>query len=513
MAASTKVLSPEKSNLTGDWTVVLPRRGKKSRDYRKFVIPERAKEEQQPWTPTDVETDPERESKLMQKIQICIHKLQNTEFCCMFLGQMQSPNILGRFIKVLGSEDKMQMVIYGIGSIESFEPPRLQVSLAILMRRKFDWIGEIQVFDPVISLTESKVLTSLGCSVLSVNEQGRRQAMKPTMFFMPHCEAELYENLLEANWAVDQLTRFVLFGNSFDLQEQYMSVCRNSVVANSRKHILAARSFTQEFEINTVSDDFFRAFHVPLNMAASTKVLSPEKSNLTEDWTVVLPRRGKKSRDYRKFVIPERAKEEQQPWTPTDVETDPERESKLMQKIQICIHKLQNTEFCLNEQGRRQAMKPTMFFMPHCEAELYENLLEANWAVDQLTRFVLFGNNFDLQEQYMSVCRNSVVANSRKHILAARSFTQEFEINTVSDDFFRAFHGRINFADESLKLPPFLGALQPFQLTQIQMNLAQTLIMVINAVKNSPAIIGGERLGAPVEEEYRPPSPFWIFRF
>ncbi|KAL3829797.1 hypothetical protein ACJIZ3_018599 [Penstemon smallii] len=261
MAASTEVLSPEKSNLTEDWTVVLPRRGKKSRYYRKFVIPERAKEDQQLWTPTDVEIGPERESKLMQKMQICINRLQNTEFCRMFLGQMQSPDILRRFVKVLGSEDKMQMVIYGIGSIESFEPPRLQLSLAILMRRKFDWIGEIQVFDPVISLTESKVLTSLGCSVLSVNEQGRRQAMKPTMFFMPHCEAELYENLLEANWAVDQLTRLVLFGNSFDLQEQYMSVCRNSVVANSRKHILAARSFMQEFEINTVSDDFFRAFH------------------------------------------------------------------------------------------------------------------------------------------------------------------------------------------------------------------------------------------------------------
>ncbi|KAL2542497.1 Protein SENSITIVITY TO RED LIGHT REDUCED 1 [Abeliophyllum distichum] len=112
----------------------------------------------------------------MQKIQICIQKLENSEFFRSFLDQMQNPNMLAKFLKVLGPETKMLMVIYGIGSIESFEPPRLQLSLAILIKRKFDWIGEIQVFDPIISLMESKVLTSLGCSVLSINEQGRRQS-------------------------------------------------------------------------------------------------------------------------------------------------------------------------------------------------------------------------------------------------------------------------------------------------------------------------------------------------
>lgn len=259
MSASAKI-SSEKTDVSEDWTIVLPRRGKKNRTVNKFVIPQRQKEVQL-WAPIDLETDPERESKLMQKMQVCIQKFENSEFHQNLLSQIQSPDMLDKFLKVLGSEKKMQMVIYGIGSIESFDPPQLQLSLAILLKRRFEWIGEIELFDPIISLTESKVLESLGCCVLSMNEQGRRQAVKPTLFFMPHCEAELYDNLLEANWEVDELKRVVIFGNSFDAYEQHASLCKSSAVANSRKHVLASRRFSEEMRVNTFSDESFRAFH------------------------------------------------------------------------------------------------------------------------------------------------------------------------------------------------------------------------------------------------------------
>ncbi|KAH6811269.1 sensitivity to red light reduced protein [Perilla frutescens var. hirtella] len=259
MAASPKTISLEKSDLSEDWTVVLPRRGKKNRVVNKFVIPKRDKEVQL-WAPIDLETDPERESKLMQKMQICIQKFENSEFHGNLLNQIKNPDMLDKFLRVLGSEKKMQMVIYGIGSIESYESPRLQLSLAILLKRSFDWIGEIELFDPIISLTESKVLTSLGCSVLSINEQCRRQAVKPTMFFMPHCEVELYNNLLEANWEVDQLNRLIIFGNSFGEYEHHASLFKSSAVAKSRKHVLGIRSFTEELRVNTSSNDF-RAFN------------------------------------------------------------------------------------------------------------------------------------------------------------------------------------------------------------------------------------------------------------
>ncbi|TMW97517.1 hypothetical protein EJD97_005372 [Solanum chilense] len=278
MASSAKTPGLDKPNPAEDWTVVLPRRGKQKRIFHKVIIHERQKQEQL-WTPADIETNPERESKLMQKIQTCMRKLESSSFWLAFLDQLQTPEIFDRFLKAVGSEGKMQMVIYGIGSIESYEPPRLQLSLAILMKRMFSWIGEVEVFDPVISLAESRVLTALGCSVLTVNEQGRRQALRPTMFFMPHCDAELYENLLEANWRHDLLGNMILFGNSFEAYEQHVSECKNLRLADSRKHIIAIRQFVNELPIDSrkqivafrqfvkersidpFSDDQFRAFH------------------------------------------------------------------------------------------------------------------------------------------------------------------------------------------------------------------------------------------------------------
>ncbi|GAA0144719.1 hypothetical protein LIER_35991 [Lithospermum erythrorhizon] len=260
MAAPTNTLGMEKSDAMDEWTIVLPRRGKQKTKGSKYVL---SKNEApvHTWTPKDVDANPERERRLLHKMDICIQKLENSQFWKSLLNQMESTEFLNRIINLLGSESSMKMVVYGIGSIESYDPPRLQLGIVILMKRNFGWIGDVEVFDPIISLIESKVLDSLGCSVLSLNEQGRRQALRPTFFFMPHCEAELYENLLEANWRSDMLNRTILFGNSFDEYEQYMSLCNTSTISKPRKHILAIRNFTTEVRISADFDDYYRAFN------------------------------------------------------------------------------------------------------------------------------------------------------------------------------------------------------------------------------------------------------------
>ncbi|KAL6272091.1 hypothetical protein ACE6H2_022783 [Prunus campanulata] len=259
MAASAKTLTAESHTLNGDWTVVSSRRGRQRRNPPKITI----QVQKQPlhWTPTDFEINFARESKLMQKMQICMKKLEMSQFFLNLLDEIQTPEMMNYFRRVLSSELKMKMVIYGIGSIESYESPRLQLSLAILLKRKFNWIGDIEVFDPILSATESRVLEALECSVLSINEQGRRQVEKPTMFFMPHCEAELYDNLLQANWEARLLNCTVLFGNSFETYEQHLSEYKNSAIVDSTRHILAVRKFTDEFRIKTISDTYFSAFH------------------------------------------------------------------------------------------------------------------------------------------------------------------------------------------------------------------------------------------------------------
>ncbi|KAI3821941.1 hypothetical protein L1987_09517 [Smallanthus sonchifolius] len=260
MAASAETVIFEQHKVVEDeWTIVLPRRKNQKRKLPELKSAKQ-QQEQTHWTPTDLETTPERKLKLMQKMQISIEKLEKSQFFSVFLDQIRTPEASDHFCKITESEHKLKMVIYGIGSIESFEPPRLQLSLAILMKRKLDWIGEIEVFDPIISLTESKVLEELGCHVLSVNEQGMRKVVNPILFFMPHCEAELYDNLLTTNWRHDSLNKIILFGNSFEKYEQHQSVVQDSILDDSRKHLLAIRPFTKEFEISTVSDDYFRAF-------------------------------------------------------------------------------------------------------------------------------------------------------------------------------------------------------------------------------------------------------------
>lgn len=249
-----------------DWTIVVRRRNNQNRKFPKLKSTKQQQEqilEQTQWTPTDVETTPERELKLMQRIQNVIEKLESSYFFHVFLEQIRTPEVSDRFRKLRGSEEKIKMVIYGIGSIESFEGPRLQLSLAILMKRKLEWIGEMEVFDPVISLTESKVLEELGCCVISVNERGSRQAVNPILFFMPHCEAWLYDNLLKANWRYDMLNQIALLGNSLEKYEEDRSYNRSlnrEMAMDTRKHLYTVLPFTTEFNIRVFADDYYPAF-------------------------------------------------------------------------------------------------------------------------------------------------------------------------------------------------------------------------------------------------------------
>ncbi|KAK1394783.1 Protein SENSITIVITY TO RED LIGHT REDUCED 1 [Heracleum sosnowskyi] len=208
------------------------------------------------------------DSKLMEKMQICMKTLEDSQFFLAFLTQTETPPLSEKILKALGTESSMQMVIYGLGNIGSNLDSQRQLSLALLMKRKFSWISNIEVFDPVITLEESRVLEALGCCLLNVDEKCRRQAPKPTLFFMPHCEEYLYGNLLEANWGIDMLNRIVLIGNPFtkymrdwirfsrlELPEkwEFIENCK-------QEYILAALSFTKEFEIGGTTKPLVSGF-------------------------------------------------------------------------------------------------------------------------------------------------------------------------------------------------------------------------------------------------------------
>lgn len=98
------------------------------------------------WSPVDVNTSPEQEAYLMQQMETAIEKLEKSEFLRVFMDQLQSIQASGdHFSLLVGSEEKLKVVIYGIGSIESFEQSWLQLSLVINMKKHLDWMGEVEV--------------------------------------------------------------------------------------------------------------------------------------------------------------------------------------------------------------------------------------------------------------------------------------------------------------------------------------------------------------------------------
>lgn len=77
----------------------------------------------------------------------------------------------------------------------------------------------LSAFDPAFGPADSAVLASRGCAVLpSSSAAAAAHAATPGTFallFMPHCEAELYDAVLEANWSAAALRWVAVLGNSF----------------------------------------------------------------------------------------------------------------------------------------------------------------------------------------------------------------------------------------------------------------------------------------------------------
>ena len=91
----------------------------------------------------------------------------------------------------------------------------MQFARAILLREKFQWPSDMQVYDPVFSAIDRMAINAFNCNCLSVNEQCRRTVDRPTLFFMPRCPFFLFDNLLAANWNSANMKKMIILGNSF----------------------------------------------------------------------------------------------------------------------------------------------------------------------------------------------------------------------------------------------------------------------------------------------------------
>jgi hypothetical protein len=112
-----------------------------------------------------------------------------------------------------------QVVCLGLGRL-STRSAELQVALALIVARAEGLLlpgpAKLVAFDPLFDAGDREALVAAGFAPLADNADGTAHAVgeaERALFFMPHCNASLYSNVLWANWAA--LDRAVFLGNAF----------------------------------------------------------------------------------------------------------------------------------------------------------------------------------------------------------------------------------------------------------------------------------------------------------
>ncbi|KAL3699521.1 hypothetical protein R1sor_017543 [Riccia sorocarpa] len=132
-------------------------------------------------------------------------------------GKVESREVEGESVR---KYEEVEMILYGVGSIYTAEIARCQLALALLIKQKFSSIGQLLVYDPIMTAIECRVMRTLGCVPLETNDNGRRAINGPTLFYMPHNEVELYDSVLQTSLNPFRLNQIAIIGNSFRMYSE-----------------------------------------------------------------------------------------------------------------------------------------------------------------------------------------------------------------------------------------------------------------------------------------------------
>ncbi|KAG7673094.1 hypothetical protein Ndes2526B_g05337 [Nannochloris sp. 'desiccata'] len=153
------------------------------------------------------------------------------------------------------------LVIYGLGSLDQLGGVHIRYQLALacqLSSLLSNLIARPEAFDPVFSLHDHLILPLCGIDIIKENENGRRIAKQPTLFFMPHCEADLTDSLLTTNVASETLQNVVIIGNSFSKYHERWSMLSTSQQEQQKRPetLLGFVENSKVFEISLPENGF-----------------------------------------------------------------------------------------------------------------------------------------------------------------------------------------------------------------------------------------------------------------
>lgn len=101
----------------------------------------------------------------------------------------------------------------GLGSPSKSREARAQLAFLIRSCAVLD-IGSVSIYDPVFTDADKEFFQGLGMQCLP-DTDAKRQVERPTILYMPHCDLELYENIIGANWSEENLRRIIFVANRF----------------------------------------------------------------------------------------------------------------------------------------------------------------------------------------------------------------------------------------------------------------------------------------------------------
>ncbi|XP_054714686.1 SRR1-like protein [Uloborus diversus] len=164
----------------------------------------------------------------------------------------------------------VDVICYGLGNFASSVMSRYQLGFLLALKGTLGTTGCTQVYDPIFSKQEVAFLEEVGLDVLEVDEEAKRTVKRTTIFFMPHCDLHLYNNLFSANWNPKSLQNLILIGNC--LENYKLHLCGDRYrqqakyayyVTGFETEIAITNSFYLTDIFNDMSIHYFRLNDLP----------------------------------------------------------------------------------------------------------------------------------------------------------------------------------------------------------------------------------------------------------
>ncbi|GFS29575.1 hypothetical protein Acr_00g0007250 [Actinidia rufa] len=364
---------------------------------------------------SDYDVNVEDEARRLKKeMEITIQVLQKSKFYSDFVGQLRDNWILqSNTRRVLGDSSSMQMVIYGLGSLEYNYVSQYQLALALLLRRDFSWIGGVEVFDPQMSPADWDPPKDIRLQLRRLNDKLNRHPRD-----YRHLKNFAEKFFAEPFYNTDPIEPFGCgkgtghgpagFGGIFRDEHKNCLVMYSghlgevdSVVANAEalRQGLRCLQFMSPVRKLIVEGDELNVIRwvnagpdPPLSIA---EVLFEISTSLVGIETLI-------------HYVYEEANSSAVELAQRDhgIHGDVNLEDEEVRSV-----------LTVNKHCKRQVEKPTLFYLPYLDKDLMGNLLEVNWWPERLNKMVVLANSFEALSEQCKKTSTTTMSNGKFYSL------------------------------------------------------------------------------------------------